>query len=257
MSEKMGSRTAPSYLFRGAALAMVLLLPRIGLAQPLITYKIARGGGPCVKLRSAPKANAEAIDCLAPEIGTVEIESKPFWRKVRVGDGREGWIAKKFLEPAAIPAPAVLPSEIPSDAWVEVHFVDVGQGDGVWIHTYDDGIDKNTQKTLKSIEKLRLPELQARFAEIVGEASRSPNRKFLLRRIGEALESRGKDGATEAPKKEPKGKGRRRADKPAPTPDAAPEVANDAAPPAETAAAEAPRPRGRFAAMSVEELQAK
>ena len=117
-------------------------------------------------------------------------------------------------------------------------------------------MNKNTQKTLKSIEKLRLPELQARFAEIVGEASRSPNRKFLLRRIGEALEARGNDGATEAPKKEPKGKGRR-AEKAAQTPEAAPEDANDAAPPTETEAAEAPRPRGRFAAMSVEELQAK
>ena len=118
-------------------------------------------------------------------------------------------------------------------------------------------MNKNTQKTMKSIEKLRLPELQARFAEIVGEASRSPNRKFLLRRIGEALAARGNDGVTEAPKQEPKGKGRRRAEKPAVTPEAAPEVANDAAPPAETEAAEVPRPRGRFTAMSVEELQAK
>jgi hypothetical protein len=118
-------------------------------------------------------------------------------------------------------------------------------------------MNKNTQKTMKSIEKLRLPELQARFAEIVGEASRSPNRKFLLRRIGEALDARANDGAPEAPKLEPKGKGRRRAEKPAPTPDAAPEVANDAAPPEQTEVAEAPRPRGRFAAMSVDELQAK
>lgn len=117
-------------------------------------------------------------------------------------------------------------------------------------------MNKNTQKTMKSIEKLRLPELQARFAEIVGETSRSPNRKFLLRRIGEALEARGNDGAAEAPKKEPKGKGRHHAEKPATTPAvAAPEVANDAAPPAETA--ETPRPRGRFTTMSVEELQAK
>ncbi|MCC6666032.1 MAG: hypothetical protein IT375_19910 [Polyangiaceae bacterium] len=117
-------------------------------------------------------------------------------------------------------------------------------------------MNKNTQKTLKSIEKLRLPELQARFAEIVGEASRSPNRKFLVRRIAETLEARGNDSATETPKKEPKGKGRR-AEKPTPEPVTAPEVANDAATPEQTEAAEAPRPRGRFATMSVEELQAK
>jgi len=56
-------------------------------------------------------------------------------------------------------------------------------------------MNKNTQKTMKSIEKLRLPELQARFAEIVGEASRSPNKKFLLRRITEALEVRDREAA--------------------------------------------------------------
>jgi hypothetical protein len=26
---------------------------------------------------------------------------------------------------------------------VEVHFVDVGQGDDIWIHTFDNGIDGN------------------------------------------------------------------------------------------------------------------
>ncbi|MDP1826679.1 MAG: DUF2924 domain-containing protein [Archangium sp.] len=41
------------------------------------------------------------------------------------------------------------------------------------------------------LEALRLPELQARFKEVVGEASRSPNRKFLVRRIEEALAKQG------------------------------------------------------------------
>lgn len=47
-----------------------------------------------------------------------------------------------------------------------------------------------TRRTLECLSKLRLPELQARFAEIVGEPTRSPNKTFLLRRIGEALEAR-------------------------------------------------------------------
>jgi len=47
-----------------------------------------------------------------------------------------------------------------------------------------------TRRTLDSLSKLRLPELQARFAEIVGEPTRSPNKIFLLRKIGEALEAR-------------------------------------------------------------------
>jgi hypothetical protein len=46
------------------------------------------------------------------------------------------------------------------------------------------------RRTLESLSTLRLPELQLRFAEIVGEPTRSPNKTFLLRRIGEALEAR-------------------------------------------------------------------
>ncbi|WP_141327272.1 hypothetical protein [Myxococcus sp. AB025B] len=47
-----------------------------------------------------------------------------------------------------------------------------------------------TRRTLESLSKLRLRELQARFAEIVGEPTRSPNKTFLQRRIREALEAR-------------------------------------------------------------------
>jgi hypothetical protein len=35
----------------------------------------------------------------------------------------------------------VPPDPIPSDAWLEVHFVDVGQGDAIWIHTHDDNVE--------------------------------------------------------------------------------------------------------------------
>jgi hypothetical protein len=50
-------------------------------------------------------------------------------------------------------------------------------------------MNKENKKRMKIMEKLRLPELQARFNDIVGEATRSPNKKFLLRRIAEALET--------------------------------------------------------------------
>lgn len=46
-----------------------------------------------------------------------------------------------------------------------------------------------TRKKVKALDKLRLPELQEKFAELVGEATRSPNKKYLIRRIGEALEA--------------------------------------------------------------------
>lgn len=46
------------------------------------------------------------------------------------------------------------------------------------------------QNQLDDLRALRLPDLQARFAELVGEETRCPNKAFLLRRIGEALEAR-------------------------------------------------------------------
>lgn len=46
------------------------------------------------------------------------------------------------------------------------------------------------QTQLDDLRALRLPDLQARFAELVGEETRCPNKAFLLRRIGEVLEAR-------------------------------------------------------------------
>lgn len=51
-------------------------------------------------------------------------------------------------------------------------------------------MNDTTRRTIESLAKLRLPELQARFGEIVGEPTRSPNKTFLLRKIGEALGAR-------------------------------------------------------------------
>jgi hypothetical protein len=47
---------------------------------------------------------------------------------------------------------------------------------------------ETTQTQLDALAELRLPALQARFAEIVGEETRCPNKTYLLRRIRETLE---------------------------------------------------------------------
>lgn len=54
-------------------------------------------------------------------------------------------------------------------------------------------MNAKTRRTLKSLEALRLPELQAKYAELVGEKTRSPNKTFILRKISEALEAREQD----------------------------------------------------------------
>jgi len=60
-------------------------------------------------------------------------------------------------------------------------------------------MNKNNKKSMKAMENLRLPELQARFHDIVGEATRSPNKKFLLKRIAEALEAQEQEAAAAEP----------------------------------------------------------
>jgi hypothetical protein len=47
-------------------------------------------------------------------------------------------------------------------------------------------MSNTSDRILKTLEALKLPALQARYAKATGKTSRSPNRKFLLREILEA-----------------------------------------------------------------------
>lgn len=51
-------------------------------------------------------------------------------------------------------------------------------------------------KTMTELANLRLPELQAKYAEVVGKKTRAPNKKFLLRKIREALAAGGETTTT-------------------------------------------------------------
>jgi len=50
-------------------------------------------------------------------------------------------------------------------------------------------MNKAIKKQIEKLNELKLPELQARYAEVVGEETRAPNKTFLIRRIVTALES--------------------------------------------------------------------
>ena len=108
-------------------------------------------------------------------------------------------------------------------------------------------MSNRTKRTKNELERLRLPELQARFREVVGETSRSPNRKFLTRRIEEALAARAAQEAAPATS-------RRTVAQRAPEP-ASTEARVDE--PTTESNVTTPRQRGRFVSMSVEEMQAK
>ncbi len=100
-------------------------------------------------------------------------------------------------------------------------------------------MSNRNKRTRNELERLRLPELQARFSDVVGETSRSPNRKFFIRRIEETLAARAEQAVA---------------------PESPPPMVDTPAEENATSDASAATPthvRGRFTSMSIEELQAK
>lgn len=61
---------------------------------------------------------------------------------------------------------------------------------------------KTTKKAIEQLSTMKVNELQAKFAEVTGETTRSPNKTFLFRRITEALQADDADAKT-AEAKEP------------------------------------------------------
>ena len=48
-------------------------------------------------------------------------------------------------------------------------------------------MSKTTKKAIEKLGNMKVNELQAKFAEVTGETTRSPNKAFLVRRITDAL----------------------------------------------------------------------
>jgi beta-lactamase superfamily II metal-dependent hydrolase len=118
-------------------------LPALAAAQEGPRFTVRPTAAPCLLIRAAPEPNGGRIDCLPPGTAVVGLQAAPYWRHVQTAEGTVGWAAKKFLEPSSAIAAPFVPDGLPPDAWLEIHVVDVGQGDGIWITTHDDGMDGN------------------------------------------------------------------------------------------------------------------
>ena len=130
-------------LTRALALCSLSLTPLYSvLAQAPVQFAVSDDVSSCLVVRARPQSSAPSIACLNPGTQVQAVGTAPYWRQIRLTSGNTGWAAKKFLEIVA--APSVAPAtEDRDDAWLEVHVVDVGQGDGIWIHTFDDNIPGN------------------------------------------------------------------------------------------------------------------
>jgi beta-lactamase superfamily II metal-dependent hydrolase len=128
------------HLFDPIMLCFLLLAASEVEAQSLVVRPTAN---PCLNVRRAPSGDSASIACIAPGTIVTADSSVPFWRRVRTSDGTQGWAAKKFLDVSAGSPASPAAVAIPDTAWLEIHIVDVGQGDGIWISTWDDGVPGN------------------------------------------------------------------------------------------------------------------
>ncbi len=106
-------------------------------AQDTPRLVVRESAAPCLRLRARPESTSPTHGCLTPGTVVLGIGVAPYWRRVSAGDTLEGWAAKKFLA-AADTIPADTAVALRDDGWLEIHVIDVGQGDGIWIHTFDD-----------------------------------------------------------------------------------------------------------------------
>ncbi len=120
-----------------------VLLPAVLAAQAPTGFTVRADAAPCLNIRPRPESDATAFTCVPPGTRVEGVGTAPYWRQVRLADGRIGWAAKKYLEAAAVAAGPPAAAADRDDAWLEIHVVDVGQGDGIWIHTFDDNIPGN------------------------------------------------------------------------------------------------------------------
>lgn len=97
----------------------------------------------------------------------------------------------------------------------------------------------------ENLAALGLPALWERFKEATGETTKSPNKKFLVRRIEEVLAARAVEPAPA--RAEELQRPTRTSARATPVPE--PEIT--------LAESTPPKPRGRFASMTIEELQTK
>jgi hypothetical protein len=57
-------------------------------------------------------------------------------------------------------------------------------------------MSKATRNAIEKLSKMKVNELQAKFAEVVGVKTRSPNKTFLIRKITAALQAKAQTNAT-------------------------------------------------------------
>ena len=117
-----------------------------GAAAPVQAVVDAR---PCLNLRPDPGTWRPPLDCVAPETLVEIVGEAGTWKRVRLPDGREGWMAGSYLYPISYPqsdAPDLERLSAERDALQQR--VDE-------LETADDELEEQLQGIQEEIERIR------------------------------------------------------------------------------------------------------
>jgi len=109
-----------------AGLSAALLGAKVFAQQ---SYIVRSDVQDCVNVRSDSNTDAAILACLPDNSSISVLDSRPYWREIEFGQTSPGWIAKRYIIPSPAPPIEPVPYPLPSDMWLTVHFIDVGQGD--------------------------------------------------------------------------------------------------------------------------------
>jgi hypothetical protein len=151
----LAERVRLIFRLRATSTAVVLLCaaPAVICAQTRV--EVSNNISDCPNFRTRQDTSARRRDCLAPRTQGDVVTSVPYWLKIGVANSTTHRASKRYLvnvqpvapaQPTLSPAaPAPSPAAVgnTANAWLEVHVVDVGQGDAIWIRTPDEGISGN------------------------------------------------------------------------------------------------------------------
>ncbi len=84
------------------------LEPEAEVGEPAGAESWVVAADPCLNLRAEPGMSSPALDCLASGVTVEILGEKDGWTRVRLADGRQGWVTSDYLRP-------VLPGESPPD----------------------------------------------------------------------------------------------------------------------------------------------